>query len=252
MKKFLGVTLTGLAAGAYGYHYFTFPQIKPDIKPEGSPKQMSTMMLEMGSKILQRNDPLSGHHMYLVGFHPMKETPCHQMEAHHFCKQVNEDFAECLIFDSSTSNANLTGIEYIISEKLFTQLPQEERGYWHPHNFEILSGQLVAPGLPKIAEKMLLKQKMNSYGKTFHTWRARCWEDEKPFLDTLPLGPAILAWSFNHDGEVKPEMVKSRDQNLDVDTEKNKQDRRDLAKYAHPQEGSDLDMRKHKSHQNAK
>jgi hypothetical protein len=37
-------------------------------------------------------------------------------------------------FDGNTRNANLTGIEYIISERLFEQLPRDERPYWHPHN----------------------------------------------------------------------------------------------------------------------
>jgi len=50
-------------------------------------------------------------------FHPMKQEPAHQMEAHHFCKQVNEDFAQCVLFDGNTSAANMTGVEYIISEK---------------------------------------------------------------------------------------------------------------------------------------
>ena len=49
----------------------------------------------------------------------------------------------------------MNGVEYIISEKLFETLPSEEKKYWHPHNGEILSGQLVAPGIPKMAEKII-------------------------------------------------------------------------------------------------
>jgi hypothetical protein len=83
--------------------------------------------------------------IYPVGFHPMKDGPAHQMEAHHFCHQVNEDFAQCVLFDGSTAQARLNGFEYIISEKLFASLREAERKYWHPHNGEILSGQPVAP-----------------------------------------------------------------------------------------------------------
>jgi hypothetical protein len=79
------------------------------------------------------------------------------------------------------ANANLNGIEYIISEQLFETLTQEERQYWHPHNGEILSGQLVAPGISASAEKELMKGKMNSYGKTWHVWAT----DRG---DKLPLG----------------------------------------------------------------
>ena len=49
-------------------------------------------------------------------------------------------------------------------------LPEQEKKYWHPHNGEILSGQLVAPDIPHAAEKALMKEKMNSYGKTWHVW----------------------------------------------------------------------------------
>jgi hypothetical protein len=45
------------------------------------------------------------------------------------------------------------------SERVFNDLPTAERKYWHPQNYEILSGELVAPGLPTGAEKTLLKKK---------------------------------------------------------------------------------------------
>lgn len=212
-------------------------QVGPSIHPDGEPKSTKTKMLENGATILQSKNAIYGHNIYLVAFHPMADDPCHQMEAHHYCKQVNEDFAQCLLFDGNTSEANLTGLEYIISEKLFNQLPTEEKKFWHPHNFEIFSGMLVAPGLPSIVEKELLKTKLNSYGKTFHTWRAKCWEGDKPYLDTLPKGDAILAWSFNHNGEIKPNMVPTRDQNMRIDTLKKSEERQDLLDYAHPQEG---------------
>ncbi len=59
---------------------------------------------------------------------------------------MNEDFAQCVLFDGNTAEANLHGLEYIISEKVYDTLPPVEQSYWHPHNYEILSGQLVAPG----------------------------------------------------------------------------------------------------------
>jgi hypothetical protein len=43
------------------------------------------------------------------------------------------------------ADANLIGIEYILSERLFETLPDDEKPSWHPHNYEILSGQLAAP-----------------------------------------------------------------------------------------------------------
>lgn len=202
--------------------------------PQGQEKSAKTQALELGAKALQTDAPLAGMDVYLVGFHPLKDDPAHQMEAHHFCRQVNEDFAQCVLFDGNTKNANLNGIEYIISEKLFTSLPEQEKQYWHPHNYEILSGQLMAPGLPEAAEKALMKGKMNSYGKTWHVWNTG---SEGQGAETLPLGQPMLAWSFNQDGEAKQGLVEQRDAHMGLDTAAVRRQRQDLASLAHPQEG---------------
>jgi hypothetical protein len=140
------------------------------------------------------------------------------------------------MFDGNTAESRLTGIEYIISEKLYADLASEERAYWHPHNFEILSGQLRLPGLPDVAEKEALKGKMNSYGKTWHTWMTGM--HGRP-ADALPQGPPRLQWSFNHDGEDMPGLVAERDKRMGLDTAKARQDRADLASLAKPQGGVD-------------
>jgi len=205
-------------------------------QPPGDEKSTKTSVLEAGARLLQRTSPLGPMDIYMVGFHPMKDDPEHQMEAHHFCHQVNEDFAQCVLFDGNGKGANLNGIEYIVSEKLFESLPDAEKASWHPHNAEILSGQLVAPGIPTVAERELMKGKMNSYGKTWHVWNTGA-PGHAP--DPLPLGPARLAWSFNRDGEADPALVEQRDRKLDVDTARMRQDRADLQPLARPQSGVD-------------
>jgi hypothetical protein len=205
---------------------------QPPSAPAGAETTAKTDVLKGGAKLLQDNSPLAPMDVYLVGFHPMKDDPSHQMEAHHYCRQANEDFAQCALFDSNTKEANLTGIEYIISEKLFDTLPNGEKEFWHPHNGEILSGQLVAPGLPEVAEKELMRGKMNSYGKTWHVWMTDTG-------DKLPLGKPMLAWSFNRDGEAKPGMVDDRDKTLGVNSRELRENRADLRTLAKPQMGVD-------------
>jgi Protein of unknown function (DUF1264) len=156
------------------------------------------------------------------------------MEAHHYCHQLNQDFAQCALFDGNTKDAQLNGIEYIISEKIYKTLPEKEKQYWHPHNYEILSGELIAPGLPETAEHSLMAEKINSYGKTWHLWMTD--SHGKP-QDKLPLGAPHLAWSFNHDGEVDPALLQQRDQRMKIDSNKLRRDRADLAAQAHPQNG---------------
>ncbi len=208
-----------------------------DASPPGAEESATTRVLEFGAKLLQRNAPPSGMDIHLVGFHPMKAEPEHQVQAHHFCRQVNEDFAQCAIFDGDAADARLNGIEYIVSEKLFASLPEEERQYWHPHNGEILSGQLVAPGIPDAAERALMKGKMNSYGKTWHVWNTGGLDQD---ADPLPLGEPRLAWSFNRDGEAKPGLIEARDRRLGVSTARTREKRGELRESARPQHGVDV------------
>lgn len=205
--------------------------------PAGEPKTPKTRLLEAGAKLLQSTPPLKPFDIYLVGFHPMKDHPENQMVAHHYCHQVNEDFAQCVLFDGNTKDANLNGIEYIISEKLFATLPEEEKKYWHPHNGEILSGQLVAPDIPAVAEKALMKGKMNSYGKTWHVWNTGFYEGKPGNI--LPLGEPMLAWSFNRYGEAKPGLVEMRDQKMNINAVEERAERADLIQFAKPQSGVD-------------
>jgi len=204
--------------------------------PAGEAKTPQTRVLEAGAKLLQSKSPLKRFDIYLVGFHPMKESPNDQMEAHHYCHQINEDFAQCALFDGNTKDANLNGIEYIISERLFKTLPEQEKKYWHPHNGEILSGQLVAPGIPDMAEKALMKEKMNSYGKTWHLWNTGY--EGRPG-DDLPLGEPMLGWSFNRDGEAVPGLVEKRDKKMKINTVEKRKQREDLKQLAKPQAGVD-------------
>src|SRR5690554_2858034 len=209
----------------------------PSVDPQGRSASTETRALGAGAEVLQRSAAPSALDIHLVGFHPMADDPTIQMEAHHFCRQVNEDFAQCALFDSDGTNANLNGIEYIISSMLYEQLPEEEKQYWHPHNYEILSGQLVAPGLPEAAERRLMESKVNSYGKTFHHWHTNNVETEG---DDLPMGEPTLAWSFDADGEIDESLLNARDEAMDIDTEERKRQRTALIEMAEPQEGVDL------------
>ena len=92
------------------------------------------------------------------------------------------------------------------------------------------------PGLPDVAEQEALRTKINSYGKTWHTWMTGMHERD---ADPLPFGPPHLQWSFNRDGEANPAMIQARDARMDLDTTKARQDRKDLVPMARPQGGVD-------------
>jgi len=150
-------------------HARTADRVSPT-RPAGEGKGAWLATLEQGAHLLQDTSPAQGFDVYVVGCHCAKGEPGFQMEAHHYCRVVNDDLLQCVLFDGNTRQANLIGVEYIVSGRLFDGLPEHEKGYWHPHNFELLSGQLVAPGLPEAAEREFLSHLVNSYGKTWHTW----------------------------------------------------------------------------------
>ena len=208
---------------------------EPPTSPAGMNKGLKSSVLDVGARFVQDASPLKGFDAYVVGLHCAKEDPSMQMEAHHYCKRANEDLLQCAIFDGNTREANLIGIEYIISEGLFESLPEDEKPYWHPHNFEVLSGQLVAPDLPDVVEKRLMEQLINSYGKTWHTWHTGTHLGGPG--DPLPYGDAHLMWSFNRDGEADERLLQDRNRTMKIDTEKKRRDRQSLVERAHPQRG---------------
>lgn len=206
-------------------------------KTPGKAKSTTTRVLTAGSNLLQDFTPVKAIGLHVVGLHPDRDNPSHQMIAHHYCEQVNEEFAQCALYDGDGKGARLNGVEYIIAARLFETLPEDEKSYWHPHNYEILSGQLVAPRLPAAAEKEALERKMNSYGKTWHVWHTGV---PGQAGDALPLGPARLAWSFNHDGEARQGVLEAHEQRLGVSLAAKRKEREGLRALAKPQKGEDL------------
>src|SRR5690349_7828538 len=107
----------------------TIKRRESPVRPDGEGRSLWRGALEAGAALLQDTTPLKDFDIYVVGLHCARHDP----EMHHFCRQVNQDFLQCMIFDGNTKDANLIGIEYIVSERLFAT--------------------------------------MNSYGKTWHTGR---------------------------------------------------------------------------------
>ena len=120
---------------------------------------------------MQPKYPLAAMSTYLNGFHFYADDMGRQVEAHHFCTHLAHDMHQCVIYDSNKPGARLIGIEYIVSEERFRRLPDEEKRLWHSHHYEVKSGELVAPGIPELAERTYFADLVSTYGKTFHTWQ---------------------------------------------------------------------------------
>lgn len=203
--------LSGCAAG----------ESHSNVAVEGAPKKADTRLLDAGAAALQSHPPISALNAYLDGFHFYNGRPEAQMEAHHYCSILSEELIQCVIYDGNVEDAKLMGVEYIISERLFKELPEAEKSLWHSHVHEVKSGQLVAPGIPQAAENALMRKLVRTYGKTWHTWHT---DQQK----SLPLGVPQLMMGFTADGQVDPRMVDERDQRLGIDSAQKRSAREDI------------------------
>jgi hypothetical protein len=193
----------------------------------GDANSSKSNLLAMGADILQNHSPVSAINMYLNGFHFYANDMGRQIEAHHYCHHVNEDFFQCVIYDGNKPGSRLIGIEYIVSEKVFRTLPDEEKPLWHSHRHETTSGELVMPGIPMPVEHAAMATLLNTYRKTWHTWQVD--------KDTaLPLGIPQLMMGFTEDGQVDTARIQQRDKELGVTTVKERANPEDLVKSARP------------------
>lgn len=152
--------------------------------------------------------PVDNIHLYLCAFHVAKENPKFQVEAHHFCNQHN-DVHQCQIYETDAKDAKLLGVEYIISNEAYQKLPADEKKYWHPHAYEIMSGQLIAPDMKDMGDEVF-KGLVETWGKTWHTWR----DPATPY----PVGEPLLMWSANMDRQLSDALIAKRDARFGIKT----------------------------------
>lgn len=197
------------------------PKSDSPVSPPGAETAAKTKVLEAGAAAVQAKAPLDALNAYLDGFHFYNGRLQAQMEAHHYCAILNDDVIQCVIYDGNARDAKLMGVEYVISAKLFETLPEAERALWHSHVHEVKSGQLIAPGIPDVAERELMKKLVGTYGKTWHTWHTDLGQ-------ALPIGVPQLMMGFTADGQADPAMVAERDRRFGIDSAKKREQRREI------------------------
>ncbi len=121
-----------------------------------------------------------------AGVHLLKDMPEWSQVAYHFCKPVNEDLNQCVLYDGTGPDARLIGIEYLVSDAVYQKMPAEERVYWHDHKYEVDAGLLKSLTQTGEDEKKTLAVVRTLWGKVYHTWASG---------RDYPRGPARLYWS---------------------------------------------------------
>ncbi|GBF89453.1 hypothetical protein Rsub_02025 [Raphidocelis subcapitata] len=173
----------------------------------GGGKTLLSRALDAGAAALQSFHPINKICQHVCAFHAYAHDGTRQVRAHHYCSHINEEFRQCVIYDSDRPGARLIGIEYIISRRLYEGLPEEEKKLWHSH---VLSGQLVTPGIP-LAVANRDAEKLVDLGHE------------------LPLGPPQLMVSFTADGQLDPALIEERDRALGVSTAEARESRGHIA-----------------------
>ncbi|WP_207513922.1 OBAP family protein [Longitalea luteola] len=192
-----------------------------NVESPGGDKTAKDRTLEAGADLLQNKSPLSKINVYLDGFHFYNGNINAQMEAHHYVSQINEDLYQAIMYDGNGPDAKIMGVEYIVTEKLFKTLPEEEKKLWHSHHHEVKSGTLIAPGIPLVAEHELMEKLVSTYGKIIHTWHT----DQNR---TLPVGSPMIMMGFTRDGQLKQELLADRDKRFNISTAEKKKNRADI------------------------
>jgi len=116
-------------------------------------------------------NPLTGYTIHVVAPHVMDGEIVGPF--HHYCKPINNDVIQCVLFDSAEPNARLTEVEYMVSKKLVkSSIPSwAHTQNWHDHKQEIETGRvaIVNPTDPK-EQKGLADYVSGTDGIIFHLW----------------------------------------------------------------------------------
>jgi hypothetical protein len=158
--------------------------------------------------------PLAGPHAHFCGIHAAKTDPKFQLVTQHYCTAHtgghDEQMFQCVLFDSTGKNAKLLGVEYIVPDAVYRQLPAAEKKFWHPHTYEVLGGGLIAPGMDPAEELKFMKLVLTTWGKAWHTWPDPA--------TAVPLGEPLLIWSLTGDGQADEKVVAARDKEFGCST----------------------------------
>ena len=127
--------------------------------------------------------PQNGFDLHLDAKHFIKES---RMPVHHWCKTLSSKFVECLLFDSDAQNANLIGVETIVTNDLWSAFTEEQQKQWHDHATEIIEAEATLPDTPPEEAAKIVSFLKGTHGRVVYFWNypKDIYPTTKPFLDS--------------------------------------------------------------------
>ena len=114
--------------------------------------------------------PAEGFTIHVMAPHKFEDGTVHG-PYHHYCKPISAEVLQCLLFDSTESNARLTDIEYFIAKPIARELPLATwNKYYHDHEVEIATGRVQILDLPEDKAKEIGAAAAKTDGIIFHLW----------------------------------------------------------------------------------
>lgn len=91
---------------------------------------------------------------------------------HHHCKVYDDMSVACLLFPTGMGDQDKPyGMEYVITAEQYTELPEEERQYWHYHKTELPKVNATLPDLTSEEAAKLKPILDQTYDKVVYFWQ---------------------------------------------------------------------------------
>jgi len=146
--------------------------------------------------------PVDGYNTHLSAVRHVFDDP--SLRVQHYCKPNNKIAFVCQLYDSTSRNATLIGVEYIITADQYKSLPDREKPNW----IDITHNRSVPmfPELSAAQVKALMGKLMGTHGKVIITWNPRdklptfppqVEQEQDAFMLNATVKPEIHAGSFN-------------------------------------------------------
>jgi len=114
--------------------------------------------------------PADGFTIHVMAPHKFEDETVHG-PYHHYCKGISPEILQCLVFESTDSNALLTDIEYFVAKPIARELPLNVwNQFYHDHEVEIATGRVQVLDMPEAKAKEVAAAAAKTDGIIFHLW----------------------------------------------------------------------------------